>query len=647
MREPFEAHTRGTHTNAAILDRSAADEFVSLDLLLALNDGSTVGNAFMESAYCGREGRRRYLLRFGTAALNRHWNVQEPVTLTNVERLTPRNCHFNGVSMIDGQIVLLPTTGGLTIGQRIDGLTSAGNAELEAGRISLDRILTDQEAFNSFANRRGVSIELERRQAFTAYTTRGLRLARDRMNELQREHDAHVGGTQHSAEPHAQAPVTPRQATASLPFIVRGNTVTVTTPAPVSPWHFRYEAAITCAFLALAFVHLRQRFKQIALSKDTFVDPHSGQVELTTAVLDVAREPWKKAIVFALEKAEDGRKSILIDFEGMAALRRLLFLYDERLQGQSQAILKTGGINRELEDKNRDLGEQLERLHKLMPVVPTALDGVQVPLDLVEPKPGPTLAEQTSASIKKLAAEETQRAALEKATKRNEALENENARLVGRASGLVHRVTEETERNAKLVKANEAANARANTAEASLATFKQVLLTGLGGIFISIRHATKHLTGEEKYEVSRALASLASLIHDPLGGQVPALAFGGYVDEKEDTASFTRAALEGANAPPAASEAGPKPLNGNGAVHPKLPLDAEAPKTGAGSRTIPGPAGSIEDAAMPSIPGSAPLPLVGFDDDPTQVGIKLPETTVVPTVHAHSSSSSNDGGGDS
>jgi hypothetical protein len=279
--------------------------------------------------------------------------------------------------------------------------------------------------------------------------------------------------------------------------------------------------------------------------------------------------------------------------------------------------------------------------------VPTSLDGVQVPLDLVEPKPGPTLAEQTSASIMKLASEETQRTALEKATKRIEALENENARLMGRAFGLVHRVTEETERNDKLVKVNEAANARANTAEASLATFKQVLLTGLGEIFISIRQAAKHLTGEGKHEVSRALASLATLINDPLGGQVPALAFAGYVDEKEDTASFTRAALEGANAPPAASEAGPKPLNGNSVAHAKPPFEAEAPKTGAGSRTIPGPAGSINETAMPQIPGAAPLPLVGFDDDPTQVGIKLPETTVVPTVPVHSSSSSNDGGGDS
>jgi len=168
---PLDPHMRRGAMQPALINAAGSGEFVSLELLVQLNNGTNgSSNPFNAPAMCN--GRREHPLRYGVSSLNRR--VHEEVTLVNVERLLPSGCRSRGISTVDGTRVLIPTSGGSTIGQRIDALTRDGLALVENGTSNIARLRQDRQQVREWESRRNVTIEPERRRAFDAYVDRVL-----------------------------------------------------------------------------------------------------------------------------------------------------------------------------------------------------------------------------------------------------------------------------------------------------------------------------------------------------------------------------------------------------------------------------------------------------------------------------------------
>lgn len=234
MQHPLEPRVRRTETLPALINGSGASEFVSLELLVQLNNGtnSSGRNPFNTPAMCN--GRREHPLRFGVSALNLRRFVREEVTLLNVERLLPRGCETRGISTVDDQRVLIPASGGTTVGQRIDQITRDGNALIASGQITVARLRQDRQQMRELDSRRGSTIEPERRQAFDAYVDRVLALME------QRGTAAAVPVAAASVQP-AAVPAAPSAAPAASPRVIERVV-------------YRYRDALVWFLLAMTFI---------------------------------------------------------------------------------------------------------------------------------------------------------------------------------------------------------------------------------------------------------------------------------------------------------------------------------------------------------------------------------------------------------
>lgn len=182
LQRPLDARVRRTGTLPALITASGAAEFVSLELLVLMNNGTNSNgrNPFTAPAQC--HGRREHPLRYGLSSLNRFRRVREEVTLLNIDRLLPSGCESRGISTADGELVLIPRSGGSTIGQRMDQLTRDGLALIDAGTISLARLRQDRQQVREWESRRNVTVEPERQHAFDAYVDRALEVIEQRGN---------------------------------------------------------------------------------------------------------------------------------------------------------------------------------------------------------------------------------------------------------------------------------------------------------------------------------------------------------------------------------------------------------------------------------------------------------------------------------
>ncbi len=233
-------------------------EYVTLEMLFSANTGNGDGS-YAPFQVVARNGRRHYTgIYFGNLQSARRRGLPEAVTLGNVGTILSRlGVSWVGrVSISDNLRVRIPTTGGPTVGQRIDALITTGRAAMADGitpeaQMTIARLNRDRATFRELRARPGVFIETARRDAFDVYVDEALTYI-----------ERHPQTATPAVTPVQPSPAAPTMAcgTPANPCI-RTVTTRVTVPASVN-WRF---LLIACGAMLLGGLFLGRAWRRQAV----------------------------------------------------------------------------------------------------------------------------------------------------------------------------------------------------------------------------------------------------------------------------------------------------------------------------------------------------------------------------------------------